>query len=77
VRGLRSSTKPIAGYLGFDHAESTLGGLHDAVTRTTDRDLIVRYLKTAVGAATITGGGEVRPAIERARKDFSGVMGGA
>jgi hypothetical protein len=70
VRGLRSSTKPMTGYMGFDLTESILGALHDAVAKTTDRDLIVRFLKTAVGASTETGGGEVRPAVDRARKEF-------
>jgi hypothetical protein len=70
ARALRANSQPRTGYIGFDLAESTLAGLHEAITRSRDRDQIVAWLKKAVAHLKLTVDGEVSPAVEQAQQTF-------
>lgn len=68
VRALRDSTEVKNGYLGFEYTEATLGNLHAAIAGSRDRDQIVLWLKGAQTQIALTGGGDVGPAADSARK---------
>jgi hypothetical protein len=68
VVALRDATKIKTGYLGFQLAETTLVNCRVAVEALNDRDQIVTMLKRCAAALRLTGGGDVWPAVERARE---------
>lgn len=61
------ATKEQTGYPGFELAESTLLGCRGAVEGSRDVEPLVHTLKKAAGALKGGPGGEVAPAVQRAR----------
>jgi hypothetical protein len=74
VDALSKSTKPKNGYMGFELAKSTLAGLHSAVNDTKDQAALVTMLKGAFAQLRLVAGGDVAPAIERARVKFKEIL---
>jgi hypothetical protein len=62
------------GYLGFELAKSTLAGLHSAVNDTKDQAALATIIKGAFAQLRLTAGGDVAPAIERARITFKAIL---
>jgi hypothetical protein len=74
VDALSKSTKPKNGYIGFEFAKSTLAGLHSAVHDTKDEATLATILKGAFTQLRLAYGGDVAPAIERARIKFKAIL---
>ena len=74
VDALSKSTKPKNGYIGFEFAKSTLAGLHSAVNDTKDEATLATILKGAFTQLRLAYGGDVAPAIERARIKFKAIL---
>jgi hypothetical protein len=74
VDALSKSTKPKNGYIGFELAKSTLAGLHSAVNDTKDQASLATTLKGAFAQLRLVAGGDVGPAIERARPKFKAIL---
>lgn len=70
----RGATKVKTGYTGFDLVERTLAECHAAISGERDQARVVRLLKTAAGALTLVGGGDVAPAVERTRKRLNDIL---
>jgi hypothetical protein len=74
VDALSKSMKPKNGYLGFEFAKSTLAGLRSAVNDTKDQATLATLLKGAFAQLRLAAGGDVAPAIERARIKFKVIL---
>lgn len=74
VDALSKSTKPMNGYIGFESAKSTLAELHSAVNDTKDQAGLATMIKGAFAQLRLVNGGEVAPAIERARIQFKAIL---
>jgi hypothetical protein len=74
---LRRSSEPLPnGYQGFDLVEGQLVTCANALEGVADRDRIVGTLKTLAGAATLVGGGLVKPTVVRLRTELEGLWTG-
>jgi len=74
VDALSKSTKPMNGYMGFELAKSALADLHSAVNDTKDQARLATTVKGAFGRLRLVAGGDVAPAIERARIKFKAIL---
>jgi hypothetical protein len=67
VAALGESSKPVAGYLGFELVDMNLAQCRASLQGVKDRDTVMRLLRTLAAVIQAYGGGNVAPAVTRAR----------